>query len=159
MDMTLKPIGIIHSPFKEPAGMPIQPALAKGARGRVEVFPEFQEGLMDIEGFERIWLLYWFHKAKAPRLRLKPFLEDVEHGLFTTRAPCRPNPIGVSPVGLVRVEENILHVCDIDIMDGTPLVDIKPYAPRFDCFEVTRSGWLDRHEQTQRHSDDRFSQA
>ena len=141
--MHIKPIGIIHSPFTESSGTPIQPAMASGVVGTVEVFEEYGDGLKDIEGFERIWLLYWFHRSRHPKLLVKPYMDDTEHGLFTTRAPSRPNPIGMSTVRLIEVNGNILKIAEIDILDMTPLLDIKPYAPRFDCFAVKRSGWLD----------------
>lgn len=139
----LRPIGVIRTPFKEPKGTPIQPSLAKKARGTVKVFEEFREGLSDLAGFERIWLLYWFHRASKPQLRVIPYLDHQQRGLFATRAPCRPNPIGISAVRLLRVQGTILTVADLDIVDGTPLLDIKPYVPRFDCFEVTRCGWVE----------------
>ncbi len=154
--MNLEPIGIIHSPFKDASGTPIQPALAGGSKGRVEVFPQFEPGLKDLEGFERIWLVYWFDRASQPRLRVVPFLDSVERGVFATRAPCRPNPIGISPVRLTSVSGNVLHVSDVDVLDRTPLLDIKPYAPRFDHFEVARSGWLDR-ARGRGIADDRFA--
>jgi len=150
------PIGIIHTPFTEPAGTPIQAAMAEGVEGRVEVFAEFAAGLKDLDGFERIWLLYQFDRAPPPRLLVTPFLDDVPRGVFSTRAPCRPNPIGLSPVRLGRIEGNVLYVRDVDMLDGTPLLDIKPYAPRFDHFDVRRSGWLDRAAPGRAVADDRF---
>jgi tRNA-Thr(GGU) m(6)t(6)A37 methyltransferase TsaA len=141
--MKLKPIGVIRTPFTKPAGTPIQPVFAEGAEGRVEVLKNYVDGLKDLEGFDRIWLIYWFDRVSQVNLTVKPFLDAVERGLFATRAPCRPNPIGMSCVRLLRVEGNVLHVADVDILDGTPLVDIKPYAPRFDHYTVERCGWLD----------------
>jgi len=141
--MKVKPIGIIHSPFTQSAGMPIQPAVAGGAEGRVEVFPEYSPGLKDLEGFERIWLVYWFDRSADYKLLVRPYLDPAERGLFATRAPSRPNPIGISPVRLLGVEGNIIRIGDVDILDGTPLLDIKPYSPRFDVFKGARSGWLD----------------
>ena len=155
--MKIEPIGIIHSPLTEPAGSPIQASVAEGVQGSVEVFEQYAAGLKDLEGFERIWLLYWFHRAAEPRLMVTPFLDHVERGLFATRAPCRPNPIGISAVRLLAVENNILRIADVDILDGTPLLDIKPYAPRFDHFEVTRSGWLDQAKAGRTAADGRFS--
>jgi len=140
--MELKAIGVIHSPFKKAKGTPIQPAFANGAKGTVEVYPDYAEGIKDLEGFERIWLIYRFHKASRPRLLVKPYMDDTERGLFATRAPCRPNPIGISAVRLLRVEDYKLYIEDVDILDGTPLLDIKPYVPKFDCFEVKRIGWF-----------------
>lgn len=134
----LKPIGVIHSPFKQAEGTPIQPSAAKGAEATVEVFEECREALKDLDGFERIWLVCWFHRAAKPRMRVVPYLDDTERGLFATS---RPNPIGISAVRLLRVEGNILTVADVDILDGTPVLDIKPYSPHFDCFQPSRSGW------------------
>jgi len=145
--MEVKPIGVIHSPFKRASGTPIQPSLAGGAQGRVEVFPEFEDGLKDLAGFERIWLLYWFDRASGAKLRVKPYMDDTKRGLFATRAPCRPNPIGLSCVKLLSVEGCELRVADVDMLDGTPLLDIKPYAPKFDHFEVVKFGWLEKAQQ------------
>jgi len=155
--MNVEPIGIIHSPFTTAEGMPIQPALAGGAEGWVEVFPQFEAGLADLEGFDRIWLLYAFHRAVPPRLRVVPFLDTTERGIFATRAPCRPNGIGMSSVRLLGVEGNILRIAEVDMLDGTPLLDIKPYAPRFDCFEVRRCGWLDQAKREPTTTDARFT--
>ena len=138
-----KPIGIIRTPFKEPKGVPIQPSAAKGIKGRVEIFPEYSLGLKDIEGFSHIILIYHFHLANPGKLIVKPFLDNEEHGVFATRAPSRPNPIGISVVRLLHVENNILYVEDVDIVDGTPLLDIKPYVPEFDVRRVERIGWLE----------------
>jgi len=154
---TITPIGIVHSPFTASAGTPIQPRFAAGACGSVEVFAQYADALKDLDGFERIWLVYWFDRASQAKLTVKPFLDTVERGLFATRAPCRPNPIGISPVRLVGIDGCVLRVEDVDLLDGTPLVDIKPYAPRFDSFEVTRCGWLDETPEGHRTiADDRF---
>jgi len=142
-DMRVRPIGVIRSPFTEVAGMPIQPVFAKEAEGAAEVFPEFREGLRDIEGFERVWLVYWFHRAGEPKLIVKPFRDDRERGLFATRAPCRPNTIGLSAVRLLGVSRDGLRIAGVDVLDGTPLLDIKPYVPDYDAFPKSRSGWLD----------------
>jgi tRNA-Thr(GGU) m(6)t(6)A37 methyltransferase TsaA len=155
--MKLKPIGLIRSPFTKPAGTPIQPAFAKGAEGTVEVFDKYAAGLKDLDGFERIWLLYWFDRVAQVNLSVKPFLDTVERGLFATRAPCRPNPIGMSPVRLLKVERNILHVADIDVLDGTPLLDIKPYVARFDIIPVERCGWHDSVDPQKPTDDGRFA--
>lgn len=160
--MEIEPIGVIHTPFKEPEGTPIQPRFAKGAQGRVEIAERYVPGLRDLDGFERVWLVYWFDRAPKPKLAVKPFLDDEERGLFATRAPCRPNPIGMSPVRLLSVEGNALCVADVDMLDGTPLLDIKPYNPRFDCFKVERAGWLDdayRRNKDRVIADDRFTVA
>lgn len=157
-EMRLKPIGVIRTPFAEPAGTPIQPCMAQGAEGSVIVFDEFAAGLQDLAGFERIWLIYWFHRAGPPRLRVQPFLDEQERGLFATRAPCRPNPIGISCVRLLAVEGHLLKIADVDIVDGTPLLDIKPYAPQFDCYPVRRTGWLEAAPGARRLADRRFEQ-
>jgi len=149
--VTLQPIGVIRSPHSEAKTTPIQPVYAKGVHGRAEILPEYAVGLRDLEGFSHIFLIYWFHKASSPRLIVKPFLDDATHGVFATRAPCRPNPIGLSIVRLVGRDENILHLADLDVLDGTPLLDIKPYIARFDRYDDTRSGWQeDINEETAR---------
>jgi tRNA-Thr(GGU) m(6)t(6)A37 methyltransferase TsaA len=140
--ITYTPIGVIHSPFKEPKGTPIQPPGARGIEGSVEVFPDYADGLVDLDGFSHIMLIYHFHLAKRPSLISKPFMDDRPHGVFAIRAPSRPNPIGISVVRLVKIQDNVLHVQDVDIVDGTPLLDIKPYVPEFDAREVEKTGWL-----------------
>ena len=137
------PIGVIHSPHHEPAEAPIQPVYAQGVKGRVEVYPQFADGLLDIEGFSHVYLIYYFHRTSAAKLLVKPFLEDTEHGVFATRAPCRPNPVGFSVVRLAGRDGNALRVEDVDVLDGTPLLDIKPYVSRFDFRENVRCGWQD----------------
>jgi tRNA-Thr(GGU) m(6)t(6)A37 methyltransferase TsaA len=154
--MKIEPIGVVHSPFKQSAGTPIQPAFAQGAEGTIEVFPKFNEALSDLEGFERIWLLCWLDRASEYRLKVKPYLDRQRRGLFATRAPSRPNPIGLSCVRLLSVEGNTIHVADIDILDGTPLLDIKPYVKKFDYFDVQRNGWLDAVPKEDARADDRF---
>ena len=157
-EITYRPIGVIRSPFKEPEGTPIQPAGARGVAGTVEVFPEYVEGLKDIEGFSHIILIYHFHLSKGATLRVQPFMDNFEHGIFAIRGPTRPNPIGLSVVRLIRVESGILHVQDVDIVDGTPLLDIKPYVPEFDIREVERIGWLEDnvHKVSRSRDDGRF---
>ena len=142
-EIKYRQIGIIHSPFKESKGTPIQPTAAKGVDGTVEVFQDYTEGLKDLDGFSHIVLLYHFHLSKEMSLKVKPYLDDQTHGVFSTRAPARPNPIGISVVQLVKIEENILRVQDLDIIDGTPLIDIKPFIPEFDVRDVTKKGWLE----------------
>lgn len=137
-----KPIGIIHSPYKEPEGTPIQVRAAGKIEGEVEVYPEFVDGLCDLEGFSHIVLIYHFHLAKEAKLLQKPFMDTKEHGVFSIRSPSRPNPIGISVVKLCEAHENRLKVRGIDIVDGTPLLDIKPYVPDFDIHEVEKIGWL-----------------
>lgn len=153
----LRPIGLVHSPFKECKDAPIQPAMAQGAVGSIRVFDEFAAGLKDLADFDRIWLLFWFHRAGTVRMSVTPFLDSQERGLFATRAPARPNPIGLSHVRLLAVEGSLLRVADLDLLDGTPLLDIKPYVHRFDCAEAIRSGWLDTVSITSPTADDRFA--
>jgi tRNA-Thr(GGU) m(6)t(6)A37 methyltransferase TsaA len=138
-----QPIGIIHSPFKDAKGMPIQPIGAKGVSGTVELRAEYEEGLKDIEGFSHIILLYHFHASKGYSLKAKPFMDDTPRGVFAMRAPRRPNPIGISTVRLEKIEGTTLYILDVDILDGTPLLDIKPYVPHFDTVQgEVRIGWL-----------------
>lgn len=157
-EIKYRQIGIIHSPFKELDGMPIQPSGALGIKGTVELFAEYLPGLKDIDGFSHIILLYHFHLSEKYALEVKPFLDDEIHGIFAMRAPARPNPIGISVVRLVGVEDNILQIEDVDIADGTPLLDIKPYVPDFDVREAERIGWLLKKSQNaKKHkSDNRF---
>ena len=144
-EIRYKPIGIIYSPFKEQKGTPIQPTAAKGVDGTVEVFPEYVEGLKDLEGFSHIILIYHFHLIKKSSLKVKPYMDNQLHGVFSTRAPSRPNPIGISIVRLTTIERNTLHIQDVDIVDGTPLLDIKPYVPEFDVRAVDKIGWLEKN--------------
>jgi tRNA-Thr(GGU) m(6)t(6)A37 methyltransferase TsaA len=139
-----QPIGVIHSPFRQPKGTPIQPSAGKDVEGLVEVFPEYEAGLRDVGGFSHIILVYHFHLAKPGPLQRKPYMDTQDRGVFAMRGPSRPNPIGLSIVRLVKVEENRLIVQDVDIIDGTPLLDIKPYVPAFDARSVTRIGWLEQ---------------
>ena len=139
---TYKQIGVVHSPFKDPNNVPIQAVAAKGTKGKVEVFDEYLAGLQDIEGFSYIILLYDFHLVRGYSLVVKPFLDDELHGIFATRSPARPNKIGLSIVRLVRLKGNCLDIEDVDILDRTPLIDIKPFIPAFDCRESTKIGWF-----------------
>ncbi|HIE37810.1 MAG TPA: tRNA (N6-threonylcarbamoyladenosine(37)-N6)-methyltransferase TrmO [Anaerolineales bacterium] len=141
MELICRPIGVIHSPFQEKRETPIQAAFSK-AEGTVEVAPEYAAGLKDLEGFSHIILLYWFHQSEGPRLTVRPFLDREERGLFATRYPARPNPIGISVVELLGREGNRLRVRGVDVLDGTPLLDIKPFVPTFDHREGTEVGWL-----------------
>ncbi len=143
-----RPIGIIHSGHHDPDHGPIQPCYADGCTGTVEVFEEFAKGLQDIEGYSHIYLLYHLDRAQPGSLLVKPFLQDIEHGIFSTRAPGRPNPIGMSLVRLLSREGNLLHIANIDTLDGTPLLDIKPYSRRIDCVIGTRDGWQDEVDDT-----------
>ena len=151
MSIVYKPIGVIRSEHLDAGKTPIQPVFAKECRGTVEVFPEFADGLRDLEKFSHVHLLYHFHRAGPARLIAKPFLQDVERGIFAIRAPWRPNAIGMSIVELLRLEKNVLQVKGVDILDGTPLLDIKPYVAGFDCIANTRNGWIEElDEETSR---------
>jgi tRNA-Thr(GGU) m(6)t(6)A37 methyltransferase TsaA len=142
-EIILNPIGIIHTSFKKPQGTPIQPGKSGGARGKVEVYPEYEAGLADLDGFSHITLLYHFNLSKGFELMVTPYLDDKKRGLFATRAPRRPNPIGLSVVKLDRVDGNILHIINVDMVDGTPLLDIKPYVRDFYSADDFRIGWLE----------------
>jgi tRNA (adenine37-N6)-methyltransferase len=154
--ITLAPIGVIRSSHHSVAGTPIQPAYAKGCEGQVVVDPAFGEALADIEDFERIWIVYHFDRAGTFKPRVVPYRDTREHGLFATRSPCRPNPIGLSVVRLLGREGNVLKVRGVDILDGTPLLDIKPYVPEFDDYPSSRAGWLDDCREDRKLADDRF---
>jgi len=156
--LLFRPIGIIHTPFKELENMPIQPSGAAAIRGTVDLFPEFAEGLKDLDGFSHLILLYRFHESRGYRLTVTPFLDSEPRGLFATRAPKRPNPIGLSIVKLIRIRECSLDVENVDILDGTPLLDIKPYVPEFDHQQDCRTGWLEkaRGRVKEKRSDERF---
>jgi tRNA (adenine37-N6)-methyltransferase len=161
MDRTisLAPIGVIHTPFTSLEGMPIQPGGAREVLGRVELTPELIPALADLDGFSHIYLIYCFHESQGFRPTVTPYLDDTPRGLFATRAPKRPNPIGLSVVELVSVVANVVTVRGIDVLDGTPLLDIKPYAPAFDApAGPVRSGWLEGKKSAvaATRSDDRF---
>ena len=138
------PIGVVHSPFAEPTGTPIQSAAASavGVEAQVEIFPSFREGLRDLEGFSHLILLYHMHRIQPAGLLVKPFLSNKSHGVFATRSPGRPNPIGFSVVRLLSVEDGELRITDVDILDQTPVLDIKPYVGEFDIRPVERIGWF-----------------
>ncbi|MCW4023814.1 MAG: tRNA (N6-threonylcarbamoyladenosine(37)-N6)-methyltransferase TrmO [Candidatus Bathyarchaeota archaeon] len=140
--ITYIPIGVIRTPFKEPKNVPIQAAASKDTSGTIEICPQYVEGLKDLDGFSHIILLYHFHLVTDCSLMVKPFLDDKLHGIFATRAPARPNKIGFSVVKLKKIEQNVLFVENLDIVDGTPLLDIKPYVPKFDHRETVEIGWF-----------------
>ena len=142
--ITLQPIGVIRTPYQRIEGMPIQPSGAAETTGQVILEDAYADGLADLEGFSHIYLIYLFHFSKGFELRIKPFLDDQRRGVFATRAPRRPNPIGLSVVALVRREANVLHVRGIDVVDQTPLLDIKPYVPAFDAPASVRVGGLEK---------------
>jgi len=158
--MEFQQIGILRTPFTEPTDMPIQPSSARGAIGRIEIDPAWEAALQDLDAFSHIIVLYHFHRAPSPRLMVTPFLDDSPHGLFATRAPCRPNPIGLSVLRLCRIDGVTVEVVDADMLDGSPVLDIKPYVPEFDQPSgPVRCGWLDKgmDEIAVARSDDRFA--
>ncbi|MGA9533409.1 MAG: tRNA (N6-threonylcarbamoyladenosine(37)-N6)-methyltransferase TrmO [Anaerolineales bacterium] len=159
MQVRYQPIGIIHSPFDDVSDMPIQPSGGKSAPGTAEVFPKFSAGLKDLAGFSHVILVYHLHKARSSDLTVTPFLDSEPHGIFATRAPIRPNPIGISIVRLIKIQGNVLYLESLDVIDGTPLLDIKPYVPEFDAPENVRVGWLQtvQGEAKSTTSDARFS--
>mgnify|MGYP000580734794 CR=1 FL=1 len=149
-EITYHSIGIIHSPFKSVSGIPVQPTMGKGLEGTVEIFPEYCDALVDIEGFSHIVLIFHLHLSKGYSLRVVPYGESTLRGLFTTRSPRRPNPIGISIVRLAKVNDCILHIRDLDIVDGTPLLDIKPYIPFLDERHDAHIGWISQKAQKKR---------
>lgn len=158
-NITYKPIGNIRTPFKKQAGMPIQPSGAKGVRGTIKIKKDYIGGLKDLEGFSHLVLIYHFHLSKEYDLMVTPFLDDQPRGVFATRAPRRPNSIGLSIVKLNAVEEDTLEIENVDIIDGTPLLDIKPYVPEFDAQTEVKTGWLAEVDEQvkQAKSDNRFN--
>ena len=144
-EIKIKPIGIIHTPYKEPKGISIQGRFDKRVKDRIELFPRYQEGLKDIEGFSHVILIYYFDRAKEEKLAGKPFLEDTPHGIFAIRSPMRPNHIGFSIIKLESVKDNVITFSEVDILDGTPLLDIKPYVKHFDSRINVKNGWIDKH--------------
>ena len=156
MTVEYEPIGVIHSPHQEAAGTPIQPSRAEGVFGTVEVYPDFAPGLADLDGFSHVILLCHLHRAKPPELRVIPYLDTVPRGLFATRAPSRPNPIGLSVVRLIGIEGNVLSIEGIDMLNDTPVLDIKPYVGDFDRPEDVRYGWLAEARKREAVADDRF---
>ena len=158
MKIAYQPIGVIHSPFTDLVSMPIQPASEASGPGSVEIYDPFVEGLKDLDGFSHLILLYHLHEVRGTSLTVKPFLDSLPRGIFATRAPARPNPIGLSVVKLVRIEDHILHVEDLDVLNGTPLLDLKPYVPEFDHRPGAKIGWLERVKGNikAKVSDDRF---
>jgi tRNA-Thr(GGU) m(6)t(6)A37 methyltransferase TsaA len=146
MEIKYQPIGTIHSPYKNRENMPIQPSAAEGAKGSIDIQGRYIPALSDLEGFSHIYLLYHFHLSKSFQLKVFPFLDDQQRGLFATRAPKRPNPIGLSVVRLVNIKANIIHIENVDVIDGTPLLDIKPYIHEMESVKDCRIGWLEKHK-------------
>lgn len=141
--MHLTQIGVIHTPFRHATGTPIQPYSAGETRGTVVLEAPYMDGLLDLAGFDRIWLLYWLDRVTAAQMHVIPYRDTQPHGIFATRAPARPNPIGLSPVRLLSIDGAVLHIAEVDILDGTPLLDIKPYIADYDSYPQQRRGWLD----------------
>ncbi|BCR06154.1 tRNA (N6-threonylcarbamoyladenosine(37)-N6)-methyltransferase TrmO [Desulfuromonas versatilis] len=156
--MTFEPIGVVHSPFKTIEEMPIQPAGADAVAGTIEIRPDLVEGLRDLDGFSHLFVIYHFHQVRQTQLTVTPFLDTRPHGVFATRAPKRPNPIGLSVVRLAGIEGNLLHIENLDMLEGTPVLDIKPFVPEFDQPEQVRTGWLEaaRGRVLNQKSDRRF---
>ena len=154
----MQPIGIIHTPFTTLEDMPIQPKGAKEEQGTIEIEKQYTEGLADLDGFSHIYLLYQFHMAKRTALQVVPFMDTRHRGVYATRSPLRPNHIGLSIVRLVQVEKQIITVAGIDILNGTPIYDIKPYIAAFDSVAESRSGWMQASEKevAEKRSDERF---
>ena len=142
MEFVMHPIGVIHSPFTNKSQTPIQSARSQ-AIGTVEIFLDFVDGLEDVEGFSHLILVYVFHRSSGYELRVKPFLDDQLRGLFATRHPCRPNPIGISIVRLLRCQSPVLEIEGVDVLDNTPLLDIKPYVPDFELRTGVQTGWYE----------------
>jgi tRNA (adenine37-N6)-methyltransferase len=155
-DITFRPIGVIHSPFRQQEGTPIQSALAGEAAGWIDVDPAYAPALQDLQELERIWVLYHLDRTADFKPLVTPYLDTAQHGLFATRSPARPNPIGMSVLRLRSIEGPRIDVVGIDILDGTPLLDLKPYVPDFDAFRPSRAGWFDRVTARKTEADSRF---
>ncbi len=158
MSLKLTPIGTIHTPFNTIENMPIQPGGALGIKGRIELYSEFAEGLKDLDGFSHAFLLYHLHKVEGFNLLPVPFLDTEQRGIFATRSPKRPNAIGLSIVKILRVANNLVHIENVDMLDETPLLDIKPYVPEFDVYTKVKAGWFEnvKGEVKTKRSDERF---
>lgn len=158
MPVCFHPVGFIHTPFHQQSGTPIQPARAQGAEGTIEILPAYAEGLRDLDKFSHAHLIFVFHESEGFSLRVTPYLDDTPRGLFATRAPRRPNPIGLSVVRILSVEGTTIRIADVDMLDGTPLLDIKPFVPEFDHRPDATSGWFEGRGRPDRdQADDRFA--
>lgn len=157
--VTFKSVGFVESRFEQQAGTPIQGRMAPEETGRIVIFEEFAEALKDLEGFSHIYVFFKFDRASEKKLRVKPYLDTVERGIFATRSPLRPNPLGMTIVRLNRVDGNILEISGVDILNGSPVIDIKPYIPDFDFHNPEKIGWYEKN--AERNSlvlaDDRFA--
>ena len=160
MNIELESIGTIHTEFKEIEGMPIQPTGAKGVKGTIVIKDKYVDGLKDLDGFSHIHLIYLLHKVERYKLEVKPFMDTKTHGVFATRSPKRPNSIGMSVVKVNKVEGNTVFIENVDILDETPLLDIKPYVPQLyeDTIDELKIGWFETNHQKAKSqkSDDRF---
>jgi len=159
MQITYHPIGYFHTPHKDTTGMPIQPSGAKGVKGTIKILPEFREGIRDIEGFSHLIILYHLHEIQGQELTVIPFLDNTPHGIFATRSPKRPNPVGLSVMSFCGVSDEGIILNNVDVLHGTPVIDIKPYVPDFDIWPADRVGWFEGKScnATTRRSDDRFA--
>lgn len=157
-EITFEPIGTIHSPFDNLYGMPIQPSAAQGVRGHILINEDLTDGLADLDGFSHIYLLFHLHLSQSYDLKVVPFLDDQPRGVFSTRAPKRPNPIGLSVVKLIRITRNRIDIENVDIINGTPLLDIKPFVPQMEDAGHCEVGWLSEHlkDINRKKSDQRF---
>jgi tRNA-Thr(GGU) m(6)t(6)A37 methyltransferase TsaA len=156
-EIRYEPIGVVHSPWTSVEDMPVQPSRAGDVKGTVELFAPFVDALADVDGFSHLILITHLHRSRPWRPRVVPFLDTVERGLFATRSPSRPNPIGLSVVELVAVDGSRLTVRGVDLLDGTPLLDLKPYVGDFDGRPDARFGWLEAARAREARSDGRFS--
>ncbi|MBD3168033.1 MAG: tRNA (N6-threonylcarbamoyladenosine(37)-N6)-methyltransferase TrmO [candidate division Zixibacteria bacterium] len=152
--LTIKPIGIIHTGFKEKKGTPIQGGLFPDTEGRAEIFPEYHECLKDLDGFSHLIFLYHFNQSGSWKPLVVPYLDDTERGVFSTRAPRRPNPIGMTVIELVKIEKGVIYFNRADMLEGTPLVDIKPFVPKIDAPEIKKLGWLEKRKLDRNSEDD-----
>lgn len=146
IEIKSNPIGIVHSPYITAEGTPIQPILAKNNMAQIEIYEEYVDGLKDLEQFSHIYVLFHLHKISKQLLKVTPFLDTKPHGVFATRSPGRPNQIGISVVGIEKIEGNIIFIKNIDMLDGSPVLDIKPYIPQFDLFPEASSGWYTKNK-------------
>ncbi|WP_027185994.1 tRNA (N6-threonylcarbamoyladenosine(37)-N6)-methyltransferase TrmO [Desulfovibrio inopinatus] len=159
MTILYNPIGYFATPHKDVRGMPIQPLGAKGVRGTISILPEYQEGLTDLDDFSHVIVLYHLHQIQGHDLTVTPFLDTQEHGIFATRSPKRPNPLGLSVMRLSGVSHGTVFVENVDVLDGTPVIDIKPYVPDFDVWPADRIGWFSgkSNNASTHRSDNRFA--